>query len=134
MNEMKPDEERQEDYAVPPQLQPRNRADVFGSAPSLGPVMAAVRKKKVEAIVDELLAEVRQELLTALKVHPKRDDSGRDIGFSSAHEGYAVILEELDELWELVKGHGEGYRNVAKAEAKQVAAMAVRYMLMVCMR
>ena len=51
--------------------------------------------------------------------------------FNSAHEGYAVILEELDEL----KAHvwrRQGSRNVPamRAEAIQVAAMAVKFIQM----
>lgn len=43
-----------------------------------------------------------------------------------AHEGYAVILEELDELWEAVKKDDPIH---AKKEAKQVAAMALAFMV-----
>lgn len=45
----------------------------------------------------------------------------------SAHEGYAVILEELDEVWALVKLK-ESKRDYIKlrAELVQVAAMAQR--------
>ena len=50
---------------------------------------------------------------------------------NSAHEGYAVILEELDELWEEIKKkHPEKSR--LKEEAIQVAAMAVRFVIDVC--
>lgn len=45
---------------------------------------------------------------------------------ASAHEGYAVIQEELDELWDEVKA---GNRPNARAEAIQVAAMAVRFLI-----
>jgi hypothetical protein len=45
--------------------------------------------------------------------------------FNSAHEGYAVIAEELDELWSAVKTDD---RAQARAEAVQVAAMAVRFL------
>lgn len=51
--------------------------------------------------------------------------------FASAHEGYAVILEELDELWDEIKSKG-GTRDAMYAEAKQVAAMAIRFMRDVC--
>ena len=44
--------------------------------------------------------------------------------FNSTHEGYAVILEELDEMWDEVK-HNRLDR--ACAEAIQVAAMAIRF-------
>lgn len=45
---------------------------------------------------------------------------------ASGHEGYAVILEELDELWHEVK-HGTPER--ARDEAVQVAAMALRFLV-----
>lgn len=45
-------------------------------------------------------------------------------GFNSPHEGYAVILEELDEMWDEVKANNTP-RSVE--EAIQVAAMAIRY-------
>ena len=48
--------------------------------------------------------------------------------FKSHHEGYAIILEELDELWdEVKKKHPD--KEILKAEAKQVAAMALRFMI-----
>lgn len=48
--------------------------------------------------------------------------------FHSPHEGYAVIAEELDELWEHAKKN-TGASDKAMVEAIQVAAMAVRYIL-----
>ena len=42
------------------------------------------------------------------------------------HEGYAVILEELDELWALVKSDA-GVKE-KREEAAHVAAMAIRFM------
>ena len=44
--------------------------------------------------------------------------------FNSTHEGYAVIAEELDELWDDIKANREGPDI---AEAIQVGAMALRY-------
>ena len=46
--------------------------------------------------------------------------------FHSRHEGYAVLKEEVDELWAEVK-HGTPTR--AKEEAIQVAAMALRFLV-----
>ncbi len=55
--------------------------------------------------------------------------------FNSAHEGYAVILEELDELWEKVKQTKPGSdRRAMRGEAVQVAAMALRFIEDVCDR
>lgn len=45
---------------------------------------------------------------------------------ASAHEGYAVILEEVEEMWHEIK-HGTPER--ARAEAVQVAAMAIRFLV-----
>lgn len=67
-------------------------------------------------------AELRRELERA---YAKFAD------FNSPHEGKAVIEEELDELWLLVKANdGRGQR--ARAEAIQVAAMALRYVRDLC--
>lgn len=45
--------------------------------------------------------------------------------FNSAHEGAAVIREEFDELWGAVRANDAAS---ARAEAVQVAAMAVRFL------
>jgi NTP pyrophosphatase (non-canonical NTP hydrolase) len=53
--------------------------------------------------------------------------------FNSAHEGFAVLLEELDELWEHVKTN-QKRRDIAamRKEALQVAAMALRFAIDIC--
>lgn len=53
--------------------------------------------------------------------------------FNSAHEGYAVLAEEVDELWDHVKTN-QKRRDLAamRAEAIQVAAMALRFVVDVC--
>jgi len=50
--------------------------------------------------------------------------------FHSPHEGYAVILEELDELWDEIR-NGEDKEKM-KREAIQVGAMALRFIINVC--
>lgn len=53
----------------------------------------------------------------------------------SAHEGYAVLLEEVDELWEEVRGNKRdmiAYKAAMRAEAVQVAAMALAFIVEVC--
>jgi len=64
---------------------------------------------------EEVAAEVLAELTRARAKFP---------AFHSGHEGFAVIKEELDELWEDVKAD-----RSARAEAIQVAAMAIRFVL-----
>lgn len=53
--------------------------------------------------------------------------------FNSAHEGFAVLKEEVDELWEYVKTK-QPNRDLDKmrSEAIQVAAMAIRFASEVC--
>lgn len=48
--------------------------------------------------------------------------------FQNQHEGYAVILEELDELWQEVKKNQKNYDIAAqRKEAIQCAAMCIRF-------
>lgn len=51
--------------------------------------------------------------------------------FNSSHEGYAVIAEELDELWDDVKANDVAH---AIEEAVQVGAMALRFIADMRMR
>ena len=46
--------------------------------------------------------------------------------FNSCHEGYAVILEELDELWDEIKKKSPD-KDQLRLEARQIAAMAIRF-------
>jgi len=71
-----------------------------------------------------ILNQIWDEFERANTLYPK---------FNSTHEGYAVILEELDELWELVKRNKgvKGNDNMRK-ECIQIAAMAVRFMDNLC--
>lgn len=52
--------------------------------------------------------------------------------FASAHEGFAILNEERDELWDEVKGNALGRRERMREEAIQVAAMAIRFVEEVC--
>ena len=68
-----------------------------------------------------VLDEVELKLRHALSLYPP---------MHSVHEGYSIILEELDELWQEIKLKSL-YRSEEKLrkEALQVAAMAVRFIL-----
>lgn len=46
----------------------------------------------------------------------------------SFHEGYAILLEEMDELWSEIKKKKVNPMKVKK-EAIQVAAMAMRFLV-----
>jgi hypothetical protein len=52
---------------------------------------------------------------------------------ASMHEGYAVLLEELDEVWDIVKmKQRERPLHLARKEMIQVAAMALAFAVEVC--
>ena len=71
---------------------------------------------------DDAVLEVIREFNRASSLHPP---------FNSAHEGYAVLLEEVDELKaEVWKRHHDPERM--RKEAIQVAAMALRFLADVC--
>lgn len=52
--------------------------------------------------------------------------------FSSTHEGYAVLKEEVDELWDGIKKNDS--KRLLKEEAIQIAAMAIRFCTDICER
>ncbi|MFW6149830.1 MAG: hypothetical protein ACOC6D_08225 [Atribacterota bacterium] len=51
--------------------------------------------------------------------------------FNTAHEGYAIIKEELDELWDEIKKKNSDSEAMGK-EALQVATMALRFITDIC--
>jgi len=69
--------------------------------------------------IDEILMDFKIEFLEATEKFPK---------FNSEHEGYAIILEEMDELWENVKLNQSNPNRLKKIrkEAIQVGAMTLR--------
>lgn len=69
--------------------------------------------------IAKVTADVIQELRAARRAYP---------AFNTAHEGYAVILEELEELWTEIKRHDQD-PVAMRAEAVQVAAMATRFII-----
>jgi hypothetical protein len=70
------------------------------------------------------LQDAGAELAKALRKYPK---------MHGPHEGYAVILEELDELkLEIWKKPKKRSLQKMRKEAVQIAAMALRFMLDVC--
>ena len=77
-------------------------------------------KEKIGRIFDKVIQELDKATLS-------------NGSFNSAHEGYAVILEELDELWDQVKlkEKDRNYNNMKK-ECVQIAAMAIRFIVDCC--
>lgn len=69
--------------------------------------------------LQDLMEEISTEVAAAEAKWPS---------MNSAHEAYAVLLEEVDELWDHVKTSQKKRDPVAmRKEALQVAAMAVRF-------
>jgi hypothetical protein len=73
----------------------------------------------IKSVEFQILTKVYQELKQANTKHPL---------FISPHHGYAVILEEFDELWDEIKKK-QPDKDRLVAEAVQVAAMAVKFII-----
>jgi hypothetical protein len=84
--------------------------------------MSETRHNKLARAIHKVSDAVEVELYVATE---------RYGSFNSAHEGYAVILEELDELWDEVKRRDKSIPRM-RAEAIQVAAMAMRFVMDCC--
>ena len=78
-----------------------------------------------ENIFTVIIDEVKTELLKA---------TVKFEAFHNAHEGYAVLLEEVDELWDNVKLNQKNpeRQTLLKKEGVQVAAMALRFLYDCC--
>lgn len=75
-------------------------------------------------IKDKTLGDCILELLRAKRLFP---------AFHSEHEGFAIILEELDELKaEIWKNQSKRDRAAIRKEAVQLAAMAMRFVDDLC--
>jgi hypothetical protein len=73
---------------------------------------------------DKALQQIEMEFMRASDLYPS---------LHSNHEAYAVIKEELDELWDEIKKSKElkGNKNITK-ELIQIGAMVVRYLDNLC--
>lgn len=76
-----------------------------------------VKRVEVAADVKAIVRAVAQEVMRARVKHPTP--------FHGPHDGYAKLLEEVDELWDEVKADSPIDRQ--HREAVHVAAMAVRF-------
>jgi hypothetical protein len=80
--------------------------------------------EETESLIDCALEEVRMELLAAYE---------NFVDFRSAHEGVAIVEEEFLELRDAAYWPHKDDTADEETEAKQLAAMAIRYMVDVCM-
>lgn len=92
-----------------------------------------VRQDK-RVLQEKRMEGVRMNIQTILD--DVADELGRAMewpAMNSAHEGYGVLAEEVDELWDHVKVRQDKRDLVAmRKEAIQVAAMAIRFVYDVC--
>lgn len=65
--------------------------------------------------INRIMIDVKAELYSANNKFPP---------FNSSHEGYAVLLEEVDEMFDDIK---KDLISHSILEALQVAAMAIKY-------
>lgn len=71
------------------------------------------------------LASVSRELTAVRHKYPGP--------FHTPHEGYAIMLEEVDELWAEVKKKPKNRsKRKMRGEAKQIAAIAIRFITDLC--
>lgn len=67
----------------------------------------------------EILDEIISEIKFARKCY---------LPFHSPHEGYGVLLEEVEELWDCIKKSKSSRANSKmRRECIQIAAMAIRF-------
>lgn len=102
------------------------------------------QKELIDKHLEEQLTEILQKQKSLKKLNPIKDKivnavlselekaEAKFSPFNSAHEGYAVLKEEVDELWDVVKMQQSNPERIPKMrkEAIQVAAMSLRFLLM----
>lgn len=72
---------------------------------------------------EEVVKEALAELDRAIQKFPS---------FRSFHEGYGIIKEELDELWEEIKSHDkkeDWNKESIYKEALHLSAMSIRFLI-----
>lgn len=74
-------------------------------------------ESKVWQLIIDTSLPVKQETMRAMRAHKP---------FNSAHEAYAVLLEEVDELFDAIK---QDDLEQARAEAIQCGAMCLRFLI-----
>lgn len=100
----------EEQNSITPQVEALHIADVTSSA-----------NYDVDK-VQKVAADIVKEVLRAKTLFPNN--------FVNQHEAYAVLLEEVDELWDEIKKNQRNYDlDAQRKEATQAAAMLVRLLV-----
>ena len=83
-----------------------------------------ITRKILEERLSNILEEAKSEIVFIATTYNN---------FNSPHEGYAIILEELDELWsEIKKGSSERNPIEMENECKRIIAAVTCFMLYCC--
>ena len=101
-------------------------ADLIAAIDSHGPINYHNADKVAATLrqwtVPRSIQLIMEELESARERYPN---------MATCHDGYGIILEELDELWDIIKSK-EQSREMMAGEAIQVGAMAARFLADVC--
>jgi hypothetical protein len=90
-------------------------------------------------INDDEMATLAKKILNEISIEYSRACISHT-AFPTMHHGYAVIKEELDELWDEIKLNPNKMSDVnrklwkqdVKREAIQISAMALRFVIDLC--
>ena len=80
-----------------------------------------MQENEQEIEIDKILNDILKEVKRTQDKFPP---------YNSVHEGYAIMLEEFDELWDEVKQKDHNYTRMYN-KAKQIAYTAIRFMELV---
>jgi NTP pyrophosphatase (non-canonical NTP hydrolase) len=76
---------------------------------------------------------IHLETMTAIEKEAEKSIEEHN-SFNSAHEGWAVMYEEVDELWEEVRKKSKNRsKKHMREEAIQIAATAIRFIEDLCL-
>lgn len=97
----------------------------------LSETIEAVLEDPSAANLETLRAAIQmpEAIAAFLALHEYERAARKFTPMHSAHEGYATILEELDEMWDEIK---RNHLQRTQEEAIQVAAMGIRFLVDVC--
>ncbi len=94
----------------------------------MGPVRGSGKKKSSKPLDEGLALRIRT--IMGLIEDELRSASRQHGRFHSSHEGYAVIKEEVEELWDEIKKKTKNRSDKRMLEESvQVGAMAARFIL-----
>ena len=96
---------------IPPSQMPKSINEVYAEC-------GVDCRTDEQKAIDDIFDNVKKEYINSVTKHGN---------FNSTHEGWAVIKEELEELWEDVKKDDHIH---AKLEATQVTAMGLKFLVM----